>query len=163
MIGLVSSILIGLWVADELSWDNFHINKDRLYRVYLNGKDDNGVFTQMAIPLPLWEEFKTNEPGIEYVAPTNWGWSVLLTVGEKKLQKNTYFVGEDFLNMFSFELVQGAKENQLRDPSTLVITESTARDLFGAEDPIGKTVRVSNFYDLTVSGVLKVSSGKLII
>jgi putative ABC transport system permease protein len=154
MIGLVSSILIGLWVADELSWDNFNINKERLYRVYLNGKDDAGVFTQMAIPLPLWEEFK-NEPGIEYVAPTNWGWNVLLTVGEKKLQKNTYFVGEDFLKMFSFELAQGAQENQLNDPSTLVITESTARDLFGAEDPIGKIVRVSNSFDLTVSGVLK--------
>jgi putative ABC transport system permease protein len=155
MIGLVSSILIGLWVADELSWDYFHMNKERLYRVYLNGKDDKGVFTQMAIPLPLWEEFKTNEPGIEYVAPTNWGWSVLLTVGEKKLQKNTYFVGEDFLKMFSFELAQGAKENQLHDPSTLVITESTARDIFGAEDPIGKIVRISNSIDLTVSGVLK--------
>ena len=155
MIGLVSSILIGLWVVDELSWDNFHINKERLYRVYLNGQDDDGITTQMAIPLPLWEEFKTNERGIEYVAPTNWGWSVLLTVGEKKLQKNTYFVGDDFLNMFSFELAQGAQENQLRDPSTLVITESTARDLFGAEDPIGKIIRVSNSFDLTVSGVVK--------
>ncbi len=59
MIGLVSSILIGLWVVDELSWDNFNINKERLYRVYLNGKDDDGITTQMAIPLPLWEEFKT--------------------------------------------------------------------------------------------------------
>jgi putative ABC transport system permease protein len=155
MIGLVSSILIGLWVADELSWDNFHINKERLYRVYLNGKDDEGMFSQMAIPLPLWEEFKTNESAIEYVSPTNWGWGALLTAGEKKLYKNTYFVGEDFLKMFSFELVQGSKEYQLHDPSTLVITESTARALFGEGDAIGKIVRVSNSIDLTVSGVLK--------
>lgn len=155
MIGLVSSILIGLWVADELSWDNFHVNKERLHRVYLNGKNDEGMYTQMAIPLPLWEEFKTNEPGIEYVSPTNWGWSMLLAAGEKKVHKNTYFVGEDFLKMFSFDLVQGARENQLVDPSTLLITESTAHALFGNEDPIGKIIRVGNSFDLTVSGVLK--------
>ena len=46
MIGLVSSILIGLWVADELSWDNFHENKERLHRVYLNGKNDQGVHSR---------------------------------------------------------------------------------------------------------------------
>jgi hypothetical protein len=152
-IGLVASILIGLWVADELSWDNFHVNKERLYRVYLNGKNDTGIFTQMAIPLPLWEEFKTNEPGIELVSPTNWGWSVLLTVGEKKLHRHTYFVGEDFLKMFSFDVVKGT--DQLHDPSAIIITESTARDLFGNDDPIGKVVRVSNTVDLTVSGVVK--------
>ena len=153
-IGLVASILIGLWVVDELSWDNFHINKERLYRVYLNGKNDDGIFTQMAIPLPLWEELKTNEPGIELVSPTNWGWSVLLTVGEKKLHRPAYFVGEDFLKMFTFDIVNGA-DRQPQDPSTIIITESTARDLFNDEDPIGKIVRLSNTVDLTVSGVVK--------
>ena len=153
-IGLVASILIGLWVVDELSWDNFHINKERLYRVYLNGKNDDGIFTQMAIPLPLWEELKTNEPGVELVSPTNWGWSVLLTVGEKKLHRPAYFVGEDFLKMFTFDIVNGA-DRQPQDPSTIIITESTARDLFNDEDPIGKIVRLSNTVDLTVSGVVK--------
>lgn len=155
IIGLVCSMFIGLWVADELSWDNFHGKKNRLYRVYLNGKGDDGIFTQMAICLPLWEEFKNNEPGIEHVTPTNWGWNVLLSTGEKKLEKFAYFASEDFLKMFSFQLVKGSPENQLKDPSTIVITESTARDLFGTEDPIGKVVRMGNTADLSVSGVVK--------
>src|SRR3954468_12187225 len=79
-IGLACSILILLWVSHELSWDGFHSKKDRLYRVYLNGRADHGVYTQMAVPLALWDEFK-NESDITHVAPTNWGQSYLLTYG----------------------------------------------------------------------------------
>ncbi len=154
-IGLVCSMLIGLWVTDELSWNNFHEKKDRLYRVYLNGEGDEGIFTQMAVCLPLWEELKANEPGIKHVAPTNWGWNVLLSNGEKKLEKYTYFVGDDFLKMFSFTLSKGSLKDQLKDPSSIIITESSAREFFGSRDPLGKVLRMSNTADLTVTGVVK--------
>jgi putative ABC transport system permease protein len=154
-IGLVCSMLILLWVNNELSWDDFHEKKDRLHRVYLNGEGDNKViFTQMAIPLPLWEELK-NDRDIKHVAPTNWGQTYLLSYGDQRLYKKGYYAGDDFLKMFSFPIVKGSAENQLADPSTIVITESTAKSLFGDDDAIGKVIRVDDALDLTVTGVVK--------
>jgi putative ABC transport system permease protein len=153
-IGLTCSILILLWVNHELSWDDFHEKKDKLYRVYLNGLGDNGIQTQRAIPLPLWDEFKTNEPGIKHVAPTNWGQTFLLTYKDQRLYKEGYYAGDDFLKMFTFPLVKGSSD-QLKDPSTIIITESAAKALFGNEEPMGKIVRVDDRVDLTVTGVMK--------
>lgn len=153
-VGLVCSILILLWVQDELSWDGFHQKKDQLHRVYLNMDGDQGVSTQMAVALPLWEYFKTQKE-IARVVPTNWGQTYLLTVGEKRLYKEGYYAGDEFLKMFSFELVRGNLADQLKDPATIVLTESTAAALFGSEDPIGKTVRVDDKGDLLVTGIVK--------
>lgn len=153
-IGLVCSILILLWVNHELSWDNFHENRDRIYRVYVNGQGDSEIFTQQAIPLPLWENFKTDRD-FANVSPTNWGDTYLLTYGEQRLYKQGYYAGDQFLRMFSFQVVKGDPQKQLGDPSTIVLTESTAAALFGNEEPIGKIVRVDDEIDLTVTGVVK--------
>jgi putative ABC transport system permease protein len=154
-IGLACSILILLWVSHELFWDNFHTKKDKLYSVYLNRLGDNGIQTQRAIPLPLWDEFKTNERGFKHVAPTNWGQTFLLTYQDQRVYKQGYYAGDDFLKMFSFPLIQGSSENQLKDPSTIVITESAAKSLFGNDESMGKIVRVDDRIDLTVTGVMK--------
>ncbi|HEY5824906.1 MAG TPA: ABC transporter permease [Cyclobacteriaceae bacterium] len=153
-IGLTCSVLILLWVNNELSWDDFHEKKNNLYRVYINGEGDNGIYTQRAIALPVWEELKADRD-IKYVAPTNWGQTYLLTYGENRLYKSGYYAGDDFLKMFSFPIVKGATDNQLKDPSSIVITESTAKSLFREEDPIGKVIRVDDLLDLTVTGVIK--------
>lgn len=155
-VGIACSILILLWVSDELSWDGFHEKKSRIHRVYLNGVGDNNVmYTQMAIPLPLWEELKTNERDIKYVTPTNWGGTHLVMYGDKRLYKQGYYAGEDFLKMFSFPLVKGDIKDQLNDPSGIVLTEGAARSLFGDEEPLGKIVRIDDDVDLTVTGIVK--------
>ncbi len=154
-VGIACSIFIMLWVSHELSWDNFHAKRDRLARVYISGQGDNGIYTQMAIPLPLWEALRQNEPGIKHVAPTNWGATYLLTYGDKRLYKQGYYAGNDFLKMFSFPLVHGSPDQQLSDPTTMVLTVSAAKSLFGDEDPIGKIVRVDDNVDLTVTGVVE--------
>lgn len=153
-IGIASSILILLWVNHELSWDNFHEKRDRISRVYISGMGDSEMYTQMAVPLPLWEEFKLNESGIKHVAPTNWGTTYLLSYGDQRLYKRGYYAGDDFLKIFSFELVKGS-DKQLADPSTIVLTESAAASLFGDEEPIGKVIRVDDKNDMTVTGIVK--------
>ena len=154
-VGMAVTILIGLWVHNELSWDRFHSNIDRLYRVYINRAGHNGTFTQSVVQLPLWEELKAT-PGIKYVSPTDdrLG-SVVLAYGDAKLEKSFHYASEDFLRMFDFTLVKGALDRQLNDPSGIVLTESTAKALFGNEEPLGKVLRMDNRADLTVSGVVK--------
>lgn len=152
-IGLACSMVILLWVHDELSYDDFQANRDRLFRVNLNGQGDAGMYTQMAAPLALWEELKT-DPGIEYVTPTNWGQTYLLTNGDKKLYKRGYYAGDDFLKMFTFKALKGQPDGKLNDPSSIVLTESTAKALFEDVDPIGKVLRVDDRVDLTVTAVV---------
>ncbi|MEM9672277.1 MAG: ABC transporter permease, partial [Bacteroidota bacterium] len=155
-IGLTCSILILLWVQDEMSFDSFHPKKDKLYQVWLQAKWEEEIGSQQALPLPTYEALKTADSHIERVAVSDWGGDHLLTVGENPIIKRGYFVSEEFLAMFEFDMLQGGeRESLLDDPSSIVITESTARALFDREDPIGKVVRVDDKHEMQVTAVLR--------
>jgi len=163
-IGITCSILIllwvadetsFLWVADETSFDKFIPKSDRLYQVWVRAQFDGKISSWTSVPLPTYEAFKTANSNIARMAVTDWGGAHLITVGENRLMKNGYWVSEEFLEMFEFPLAVGNAEQVLDAPPSIVITESTAKALFGDEDPINKVVRVDNEYDLKVSGILK--------
>jgi predicted permease len=155
-IGLTCSLLIFLWVQDELSFDTFHPKADRLYQVWLQARWEEDLGSQQALPLPTYEALKTANSHIERVAVSDWGSDHLLAVGENPIIKRGFFVSEEFLAMFEFPLAQGSEPGtMLDDPSSIVITESTARALFDQEDPLGKIVRVNDKHELQVTGVLK--------
>ncbi len=154
-IGLAASLLIALWVFHELSFDSFHKNKDRLYQVYLNMPGDNGIVSQRATPLPILEQLKTTEPQIEYAAVTDWGGNHLLNVGDQRQFKDGIYASEDFLKMFSFEVVKGDVSKALSGSTNIVLTESTANALFGSTDVLGKIIRVDNAVDAQVSAIIK--------
>ena len=123
-LGLACSMLILLWVQDELTWDRFHPNIDQLYRVYINRPGDNGIYTQTVVQLPLWEELKTT-PGISYVSPTdNWGENVNLAYEDIRIEKLSNWSGEDFFKMFTFTFIEGSGE-ALNDASSIVRTASS--------------------------------------
>jgi putative ABC transport system permease protein len=154
VIGLASAMLIALWVADELSWDSSHKNRDKIARIYFNGVGDgNRIYTQMAVCLPLWKELEETEPDIEYVVPTNWGWEITMGVDDKRINKFTQFLGKDFLKVFTFPLVRGSDD--LTNPKGMILTESAAKELFGDKEPIGKNILVNNHFDLTVTGIIQ--------
>jgi putative ABC transport system permease protein len=154
-IGITCSILILLWVSDETSFDKMHPKADRLYQLWVNAQFDGKIQSWRSVPLPTYEALKTANSNIKNVAVSDWGGGHLLTVGEKGLMKDGYYVSEEFLEMFEFELVSGNAAQVLDDPRSIVITQSTAKALFGDEDPINKVVRVDNENDLKVTGVLK--------
>ncbi|MGC4021070.1 MAG: ABC transporter permease [Cyclobacteriaceae bacterium] len=153
-VGLACSLLIMLWVSDEVSFDGFHQNKSNLYQIYGNSPADNGVSTQRAMPLPLVEEFKTNQRDIKYATATDWGSNHLLVVGNSRHIKEGLYAGEDFLKMFTFPLVRGSAETALKGSSGIVITKALAITLFGTEDALGKLIRVDDSVDATVTGVI---------
>lgn len=151
-VGLACSLLILLWVTHELSYDRFHTKQSHLHRVMINSLGDNGVNTTSAVPIPLEQELR-KDPGIRHTAMINWGETFLLTVGDKKLYKRGFYAGEDYLKMFSFPLIGGSVETALSDPSSIVLTESTAKALFGEEEPMGQLIRLNNVIELKVTGV----------
>lgn len=154
-IGIACSVLILLWVADERSFDRFLPKVDRLYQVWVNAKFDGKIQSWTSVPLPTYEAMKTADSNIKRTVVTDWGGKHLLTVGEKKIMKNGYYASEEFLEMFEYPLVYGKADQVMDDPRSIIITESTAKALFGNEDPINKTIQINGEQELKVSGILK--------
>lgn len=155
-LGITCSILIILWVSDEASFDKFHPKADRLYQVWVNAHFDGRINSWTSQPLPTYEALKTANANIAHSLVTDWGGDHLLAASEeKRMNKRGFHVSEEFLEMFQFPLIAGNAEQILDDPANIVITESTAKALFGNEDAMGKTIRVDNQHDLKVGGILK--------
>jgi len=154
-IGIACSILILLWVSDELSYDKFLPDADRLYKVYVNTNFDNQTYTWDALPLPTYKALKIKDSNITTTAIADRGEEHLLTAGEKKLIMKGIAASEDFLNVFEFSLITGKRKNILDDPSSIVITETAAKALFGEENAMGQAIRVDDKEYFSVVGILK--------
>jgi ABC-type antimicrobial peptide transport system permease subunit len=154
-VGLASSILIALWVIDEVSYDKFHSNADDLHQLWINATFDGKVNTWNSVPYPAYQDVKGEDSRIKNTAVSDWGGSHLLTAGEIRSNKRGYHVSEEFLEMFKFPLVKGQANTVLDGPNSIVLTESAAKVLFGDKDPINQLVRMNNNDDLKVTGVLK--------
>ncbi len=155
-IGITCSILIILWVADETSFDKFHPKADRLYQVWVNAHFDGRINSWTSVPLPTHEAMKPADANIVHAAVADWGGDHLLaSTDDKRINKRGFNVSEEFLEMFQFPLIAGNAEQVLDEASNIVITESTAKALFGDEDAMGKIIRVDNQHDLKVAGILK--------
>lgn len=153
--GMAFAILIGLWIQYELSYDKFHVNRDRIAMVMKHHNFNNEKGTQTATPLPLFYEFQTNYPQVKYASRMDWGQSSSMTVGDKNFNKTGQYVDPDFLKMFSFPITRGNAQTALNDIHSIIVTESLANTLFGKEDPIGKTIKMNNEYNVKVSAVMK--------
>lgn len=154
-IGIVCTLLILLWVYDEISYDRFIPKADRLYQVWVNAEFDGKINSWNSMPLPTAEAMKTESSLVVNATSTDWGGQHLLTVGEKGINKQGLYAGEEFLSMFEYPMVKGDPRTALSEPYSIVITESTAKAMFGDQDPINQIIRLDNQDDLKVTGVLK--------
>lgn len=154
-VGIASSILILLWVADEYSFDKFHTNYNRVHRLYQSQKWAQGIGTGNAMPYPLKEVIATKSSQIESVVITNWGEGNMLQVGEKRMNKLGLCASEDFFKMFSFNMLKGDAATALKEVNSIVVTQSTAVALFGEQDPINQLVKIDNDRELKVTGVIE--------
>lgn len=154
-IGMAIALLIGLWVHYQYSYDKFLPGNERLYRVQRNYDSNGDTLTFQTTSIKLADVLRSDIPEIEYVAESDWMGSHGLKVGDKKFYINGGQVGPDFLKMFHYPLLKGNAASVLSDPLSIVLTESTAKSLFGNEDAMNKTVRFDNTSDLKVTGILK--------
>src|SRR6201996_8609978 len=154
--GMAVALLIGLWVFNQYSYDKFLPNYKQLYQVEINFTDPHeGEHTQQAVSLPIADVLRKNYPEVKYVAESDWMGQHGLLVGNKKLYMNGAAIGSDFLKMFQYPLVKGNRNSVFKDAYSIVLTESTAKALFGNADPMDKTIRIDNQHDVKVTGVFK--------
>jgi putative ABC transport system permease protein len=152
-IGLATCLLILLWIRDELSFDRFHENTDRIYKIVCSDllSDEKYAVTTPALGPALKQDFPEILRVTRYFEMDN----LVVKVGEKKsLEDGIAFVDPSFLEIFSFTLIKGNPRTALATPFSIVLTESQAQQYFGPEDPIGKTLTVAGNYDFEVTGLM---------
>jgi putative ABC transport system permease protein len=154
-LGIACTLFIFLWVQDERSFDNFHVNGNRLYRVMVNDKSKDGAITNTmdASPGLLADALKKQIREITDAAMVVWDNDMLFTVGDKIGKEKGRYAGADFFKMFTYPLVKGNAATVLASPDNIVITQKLAKNYFGDKDPIGKTIRIDDKRDYIVSGV----------
>ena len=152
-IGMACSILILLWVRDEMSYDRFHRDADQLYRITASLSEMN-IHAAVA-PAPLPEALQAQIPTIKQTVRLSGMRPALMEVGDRMFEEERIFYADStFLQMFSFTLVAGDPTEAFKNPETILITESMAKKYFGNEDPLGKTIRSDRKNDFAVAGVL---------
>lgn len=151
--GMSVSMLIGMWVYDELTFNNTHDNHERIGRVYQHNTVNDEVVTTTAAPVPLGQELKsTYGSDFRHIVRGWWEGDHILAIDDQKILRNGTFMDGDVLEMLSLKMVTGSWHS-LDDPSSIVLSTSAAKALFGDNDPVGNTVRIDNAIDVKVTGV----------
>ncbi|WP_295791000.1 ABC transporter permease [Mucilaginibacter sp.] len=153
--GMAVALLIALWVNYQYSFDKFLPDYEHAYQVRRNFNSNGDTLTFGSTSLKLAAVLRSQVPGFAQVAESDFGSSHGLMVGAKKLLLNGQQVGSGFMEIFKFKVINGAAKNALVDPLSIVLTESTAKSLFGDENPINKVVRVDNRDNLKVTAVIQ--------
>ena len=154
-VGIACTIMILLWVLDELSYDRFHEKAERLYRVEEDQNYSGRTFRVVVTPPAAAPAFEADVPEVVRATRYMGTGNLLLRVGETSFPEDgVKIVDPAFLSMFSFPLVAGDPATALATPKSLVLSETTAQKYFRDEDPMGQTVTINDQYELTVTGVL---------
>jgi putative ABC transport system permease protein len=161
IIGLAISMSVGLLLIsilfDTYSYDKFHVNHSRIYRVishyqYLENKDRNFMATTS---LRAAKAIKETFAGPEEVAILRGGFGGDMTFGEKTIPLNGFWADESLFNVFTFPLQQGNQATALKAPYSVVLTEKAARKMFGDAEAIGKSIILNKGKAYTITGIIK--------
>lgn len=146
-VGMACCLLILLFVRDEVSYDRFHDNADRIHRIV----SDWGNFSIPATNPPFVARFAEDFPEVTMskMTPNE----SLVTYETTSFQEEVFYATPTFFDVFSFDLLQGDQSTPLERPYTVILTEATAQKYFGDADPIGQTLRFDNQFDLEVTAV----------
>ncbi len=156
--GITFSCMMYVYVRHELSYDTFHSKSDRIYRVLtIDQRNPQNVRTYGLTVPPLGPELVNGYPQVtDMVRMHRFVGQIVLEVnGQRFLERKWYTTDSNFFDVFDFEFVSGDKRTALKEPRSLVLTESTAKKYFGDRDAIGEIIEKTRFGAVKVTGVIK--------
>ena len=153
-LGTAFTMLIGLWVHDEWSYNRFHEHLEDLYFVRTNAQWE-GLRTFATTPGPLREVIISEVPEVKAATRLTSEHDHIVSKGKKNLKLNGLYVDQDFLQMFSFPVITGDLNTALSAPTDIVLTESTAAKIFGFKDPLGQSITLDKDHEFIVCAVVQ--------
>ena len=144
-IGITGALFVIIYITDELSYDRFHSRIDQMYRIYLVGKiagqEFKGTWTSPPVALTFADEI----PEVQEACRINLINDIIFRYEEKVFTENEVFYADsNFFQFFDFQLLQGDPGTALKEPNSIVLTQSLARKYFGEELALGKVISVGN-------------------
>lgn len=154
-IGMTATILIALWIYDELSYNDYFENKDTIAQVYQHESANENVGTGPAVPRPLeFQMRKDYSDNFKHIIMSSWNQPRFLKYKEKNINFLGNFMQEGAPEMLNLEILSGVRDG-LKELNSIMISESTAKALFGDESPVGKSVNIDTENNMIITAVYK--------
>ena len=154
-LGMACSLLIGLWVKDELSYDRFLPDAENIHFVRVNFPYNGEIVTNYVTPGPLQEAIAQSIPEVAAVTKVNYGPEMLIKVGDKTSKEKGRFATSDFFGVFNLPVLYGNPKAALAQPNKIVITRKLAEKYFPIGQALGKTLQLDNDKFYTVGAVIE--------
>ncbi len=155
-VGIATCLLILLYVTDELSYDSYNVNADRIYRVNNEIKFGDNHFDLAVAPAMLGPTMVKEFPQVKQYTRIRWYGSFLVRKGNENIREDRVAYGDSTLfNVFTLPMIDGDPKRALKDPHSLVITESMAKKYFNATDVVGKNLLINDTGNYKITGVIK--------
>jgi len=156
-IGLTCTILIALFVQNELSYDKYHKNYKRIYRLesHFNIKESEDLFAATAFPLAPALKLENPQDIAEFCRFMDMDNNLFQYKDKQIFEENVYFADSTLIDVFTHEFISGSPKDALNDPNEMILTESFAKRIFGEIDPIGETIETGNGLIFTITGIIK--------
>ena len=152
-LGMAVTLMIGLWIHDELSYNSYFKHNEKIAQVYQSQTFNGETGTGPAIPRPLEMALKEGyKDNFKHLIMSSWNFSRYLKYKEKSLSKKGNFMQQEAPEMLGLKILKGEKDG-IRELNSVMLSASVAHALFGDEEPIGKIIEVNNEYDVTVTAV----------
>ncbi|HXL58375.1 MAG TPA: ABC transporter permease, partial [Chitinophagaceae bacterium] len=157
-VGLTCCLLITTYILNELSYDRYNENADRIYRVTRSFNNEDGVvsLTLSTVAPPFGYYFPSDFPEIQKMTRLLDNGITPFRYKEKLInEQNVFFADENLFNVFTVKVLKGNPKTALSDPFSVMLTEETSKKYFGNEDPMNKMIRYNNQFNLKVTGIYK--------
>ena len=152
-VGMAVAMLIGLWVHDELTFNQYHQNYDRIVQVMQHANFNGKIATQISNPAAMGPEIRARYGSdFKHVLQASWQGQHMISVGDRHLVHEGMFFEPGVTDMLSLRMLKGSRAG-LKDAHSILLSASAAESIFGKEDPLNKTVKFDKLYDVKVTGV----------
>ncbi|WP_375587604.1 ABC transporter permease [Flagellimonas aurea] len=152
-LGMAVTLIIGLWVQDELSYNDYNTKKDKIAQIFQSQTFNGETGTGPAIPRPLEKAFRDGYmDNFEYLVMSSWTTSQYLKYKETSISREGNFMQREAPEILDIKILKGERDG-VREINSIMLNESTAKALFGDEEPIGKVIEVNSQYDMMVTAV----------
>jgi len=155
-VGIACCLIIFIYVLDETSYDAYHENADRIYRIVNYGEKASEIYHKAAVSAPMAKTLVKNYPEVENAVRFRQVLGCVLSYKQRSFVENRIiFSDREILDIFTLPFAAGNPQTALIEPYTLIMSEKTASKYFGKENPIGKTILLNNKYEYQINGIFK--------
>lgn len=152
-VGMSVAMLIGFWIYDELSWNKYHANYDKIAQVWQNATYNGKVGSQVSVPGVMAQEIREKYGNnFKYVIQTSWQNNYVLSYKNNHISKEGICFEPDGPEMLSLKMISGTRAG-LKDPYSVMLSESVAKAIFGNEDPVNKSLKINRQHEVKITGV----------